>query len=98
MTAQAADNLTRTGEPFCDNIKCNFHRVNVTTGCTGLEHGELKVGRSFFLKPGTLFKIKLCDTCAEVVPLFVKCNEEMEIDKPAIITPGAKPIMIVDSM
>jgi hypothetical protein len=71
MTAQSIKQ-----EPFCDNVKCNFHRVMVSAGCTGLEHGDLKIERNFFVKDKRLTSIRLCGTCSEVVPLLVSCENE----------------------
>jgi hypothetical protein len=77
MTAQAKD---KSAHPFCDNPKCNFHHVMVSAGCTGLESGDIKVERQFFSKVNTMGFIRLCGTCSEVVPMFVRCQEETIID------------------
>ena len=76
MTAQAKN----TKQPFCDNPVCNFHHVMVSDGCNSLEAGDIKVERAFFNRDKTLKIIKLCTTCAQVVPFFVKCQEETIID------------------
>lgn len=90
MTAQAAETKKA---PFCDNPKCNFHRVAVSESCISLEHGEIKVTREFFGRDKTLKVIKLCGTCAEVVPMFVRCKEETVIDGPTIWMPGEKQVI-----
>lgn len=90
MTAQATDNHT---ESFCANPKCNFHRISVSMACTSLEAGDIKVERMFFSKGGILKPIKLCATCAAVVPMFVSCEVETVLDGPEIWTPGDKQII-----
>ncbi len=77
MTAQAKD---KSAHPFCDNPKCNFHHVMVSSGCNALEAGDIKVERVFFGKGKTLKIIKLCGTCAEVVAFFVPCQVETLIE------------------
>ena len=83
-------------EPFCDNPKCNFNRISVSRGCTGIESGTMKVARMFFIKPGSIVKVKLCGVCAEVVPMFVQCADDKDTTSP-VIQPGAKQLIIADS-
>ena len=90
MTAQSAE-IKKA--PFCDNPKCNFHRVVVSESCVSLEHGEIKITREFFGRDKTLKIVKLCGTCAEVVPMFVKCQEETVLDGPKLWTPERKGII-----
>lgn len=90
MTAQAK----ATTEAFCANPKCNFHRVLVTEACTSLEAGDLKVERAFFSKGGILKPIKLCGTCAAVVPMFVPCEVETVLDGPQLFVPSEKKIIL----
>ena len=91
MTAQAADNKKA---PFCDNPKCNFHRVNVSDNCIDLHSGDIKIDREFFGNESGR-PVRLCGVSAEVVPMFVRFEapkHQREVLQPE------KQIIIVDSI